>query len=57
MNREVHVRFCEGVGMKVPRATRPFIHTRLGFSLIQDIWFCQRGEEEALSDQSSNQGH
>ena len=27
MNREVHVRFCEGVGVKVPRATRPLIHT------------------------------
>jgi len=24
MNREVHVRFCEGVGVKFPRATRPF---------------------------------
>ncbi len=23
MNREVHVRFCEGVGVKFPRATRP----------------------------------
>ena len=22
MNREVHVRFCEGVGVKFPRATR-----------------------------------
>ena len=25
MNREVHVRFCEGVGVKFPRATRPLI--------------------------------
>jgi hypothetical protein len=23
MNREVHVGFCEGVGVKFPRATRP----------------------------------
>ena len=23
MNREVHVRFCEGLGVKFPRATRP----------------------------------
>ncbi len=23
MNREVHVRFCEGVGVRFPRATRP----------------------------------
>ena len=27
MNREVHVRFCESVGVKFPRATRPLIHT------------------------------
>ena len=27
MNREVHVRFCEGVGVKFPRATRPLIHS------------------------------
>ena len=33
MNREVHVRFCEGVGVKFPRATRPLIHTALGFHL------------------------
>jgi hypothetical protein len=31
MNREVHVRFCEGVGVKFPRATRPLIHT-FGFA-------------------------
>ena len=28
MNREVNVRFCEGVGgVKFPRATRPLIHS------------------------------
>ena len=37
MNREVHVRFCEGVGVKFPRATRPLIYTRLEFNLAQDI--------------------
>ena len=37
MNREVHVRFCEGVGVKFPRATRPLIHTLLEFNLLQDI--------------------
>ena len=26
MNREIHVRFCEGVGVKFPRATRRLIH-------------------------------
>jgi len=25
MNREVHVRFCEGVGVSFPRATRPVV--------------------------------
>jgi len=24
MNREVHVRFCEGLGVKFPRPTRPY---------------------------------
>jgi len=36
MNREVHVRFCEGVGVKFPRATRPLIHTS-GRSHLIDI--------------------
>jgi hypothetical protein len=26
---------CEGVGVKFPRATRPLIHTLLGFNLAQ----------------------
>jgi len=42
MNREVHVRFCEGVGVKFPRATRPLIHTRLEFAAAQDIGKRQR---------------
>ena len=37
MNREVHVRFCEGMGVKFPRATRPLIHTLPKFNLAQDI--------------------
>ena len=37
MNREVHVRFCEGVGVKFPRATRPLIHTSPPKNLAQDI--------------------
>jgi len=37
MNREVHVRFCEGVGVKFPRATRPLIHTQVEFTLAQDM--------------------
>ena len=41
MNREVHVRFCEGVGVKFPRATRPLIHTRLEFNVAQDFGGCQ----------------
>jgi hypothetical protein len=28
MNREVHVRICEGVGVKLPRATRPMMQRR-----------------------------
>ncbi len=28
MSREAHVRFCEGVGVKLPRATRLNIYVR-----------------------------
>ena len=37
MNREVHVRFCEGMGVKFPRATRPLIHT---FDSSKDTTTC-----------------
>ena len=37
MNREVHVRFCEGVGVKFPRATRPLIHTFAPETSAQDV--------------------
>ena len=32
MNREVHVRFCEGLGVRFPRATRLLIFTRTAIS-------------------------
>ncbi len=38
MNREVHVRFCEGVGVKFPRATRPLIHTFAFQRCPQHLW-------------------
>jgi len=25
MSREAHVRICEGVGVKIPRSTRPYV--------------------------------
>jgi len=37
MNREVHVRFCEGVGVKFPRATRPLMHTFPLENALQDV--------------------
>ena len=37
MNREVHVRFCEGLGVKFPRATRPLIHTFAPETSAQDL--------------------
>jgi hypothetical protein len=37
MNREVHVRICEGVGVKLPRATR------LGFRIIRSSFWRTRG--------------
>jgi hypothetical protein len=42
MNREVHVRFCEGLGVKFPRATRPLIYTWLEFTQVQDIECIER---------------
>ena len=48
MNREVHVRFCEGVGVKFPRATRPLIHTFLGFILAQDMVARSQEEEKGF---------
>ncbi len=32
MSREAHVRFCEGVGVKFPRATHPLILTLLALA-------------------------
>ena len=34
----------------------PLIHTRLEFTLAQDMSVCQRGEKKAPTDQSSSQG-
>ena len=28
MSGDVHVRFCEGVGVRLPRATHPMVHCR-----------------------------
>ena len=41
MNREVHVRFCEGPRAKLPRPTHPFLPTLAGFlylAVILDAW-------------------
>ena len=48
MNREVHVGFCESVGVKFPRGTRPLIHTRLEFALAQDMKSFQGRREITL---------
>lgn len=31
MSREAHVRFCEGLGVQLPRPTQPYIRTRRGW--------------------------
>ena len=31
MSREAHVRFCEGLGVQLPRPTHPCIHTGEGW--------------------------
>ena len=51
MNREVYVRFCEGVGVKFPRATRPLIHTLLKFNLARDVEKKKAGPEPRLNSQ------
>ena len=45
MNREVHVRFCEGVGVKFPRAPRPLIHTFALASMILHVGMGQKRQE------------
>ena len=51
MNREIHVRFCEKLGVKIPRFTRPiaesFFHT-LKVELVHENKYKTR--EEAKSN-------
>lgn len=42
MNREVHVRFCEGPWVQFPRSTHPYIATDEG-------WLYLAGLEDLLS--------
>ena len=37
MSREAHVRFCEGLGVKFPRSTHPYIPMRRGFLYLVAI--------------------
>jgi len=43
MNREVHVRICEGVGVRFPHATRLWNKERKNFAacLLWTIIFCK----------------
>jgi putative transposase len=34
MNREVHVRFCEGLGVQFPGSTHPYVRTWQGFVYV-----------------------
>ena len=31
MSREVHVRFCEGLGVQIPQSTHPYVPTDEGW--------------------------
>jgi len=47
MNGDVHVRFCEGLGVKFPRATHPAKSGRsmgiyTGYSYVQSLIPCRR---------------
>ena len=57
MNREVHVQFCESAGVKLPRATRPFIKVK-GHSVylyraidrdgnLVDVWLSEKRDKAA----------
>ena len=37
MNREVHVRFCEGLGVRLPRATHPAVWTLQGWLYLAAV--------------------
>jgi transposase InsO family protein len=37
MNREVHVRFCEGLGVQFPRSTHPYIATGEGWLYLAGV--------------------
>jgi transposase InsO family protein len=41
MSCEVHVRFCEGLGVRFPRATHPYVPTLAGFlflAVVMDVF-------------------
>ena len=44
MSREVHVRFCEGLGVQLPRSTHPYIPMRKGFLYLAAVldWATRR---------------
>lgn len=37
MSREAHVRFCEGLGVQLPRPTQPYIRTRTGWMYLAAV--------------------
>ena len=53
MSREAHVRLCEGLRGKLPRSTRPLIHTPLGFAEARDVVSCERKQEKAPTDRGA----
>jgi putative transposase len=52
MSCEVHVRFCEGLGVRLPRATHPYIPMRTGFMFLVAIldWYSRYVVSWALSN-------
>jgi putative transposase len=44
MSREVHVRFCEGLGVQSPRPTHPYIPMRRGFLYLVAVmdWYSRK---------------
>jgi putative transposase len=44
MSREVHVRFCEGLGVKLPWSTHPYIKLENGHAYLAAIidWYTKK---------------
>ena len=55
MNREIHVQFCESLGVKFPRATRPSSYKMLALMPLLPAQAAMIGNEQIVSQSQSQQ--